>query len=166
LAKEQLDLSPFTRLREPLRVLVLSEDWCGDCTDNVPILDRIAQETGKLDVRILQRDEHLDVADQFLKDGKFRSVPTVIFLDEQMTPIGTFIERPEAVTSLRAERRADVFREHPEFGSPDAPASELPDETRAALSTALAESRASTRPFAIQEVVRELGGIAARAAKS
>jgi thiol-disulfide isomerase/thioredoxin len=159
LAKATLDLDAFSHLDRPVRVLVLSEDWCGDCTDNLPILNRIAEETGKLDVRILHRDEHPDIADQYLKEGKFRAIPTMVFLDEDFKDLGVFIERPDSVTNLRAERKAAVFAEHPEFGSPDTPASELPDEVRSALSTALAESRASTRPFAIQEVVRAIGDI-------
>jgi len=159
LAKATLDLDAFGHLDRPVRVLVLSEDWCGDCTDNLPILNRIAEETGKLDVRILHRDEHPDIADQYLKEGKFRAIPTMVFLDEDFNDLGVFIERPDSVTNLRAERKAAVFAEHPEFGSPDTPASELPDEVRSALSTALAESRASTRPFAIQEVVRAIGDI-------
>lgn len=159
LAKATLDLDAFRQLDRPVRVLVLSEDWCGDCTDNLPILNRIAEETGKLDVRILHRDEHPEIADQYLKEGKFRAIPTMVFLDENFNDVGVFIERPDSVTSLRAERKAAVFAEHPEFGSPDTPASELPDQVRSALSTALAESRASTRPFAIQEVVRAIGAI-------
>jgi hypothetical protein len=164
LAQTKIDVEPFSRLPKPLKVLVLSEAWCSDCSDNVPILNRIAEETGKLNVRIISRDEHLEIADQYLKDGEFRAIPTMIFMDDQMNEIGTFMERPQSVTDLRAQKRAELFAQHPEFGSQDTPASELPDDIRAALSASLAESRASTRPFAIQEVVRELSAVAADAA--
>jgi glutaredoxin len=164
LAQAKIDVDAFTRLPKPLNVLVLSEDWCSDCTDNVPILNRIAEESGKLNVRILSRDEHPEIADQYLKDGKYRSIPAIIFMDEQMNDIGAFHERPQSVTDLRAQKKAELYEAHPEFGSQDTPASELPDDIRAALSAALAESRASTRPFAIQEVVRELSDVAAKAA--
>lgn len=163
LADANLDLSPFQHLAQPLNVLVLSETWCPDCTDNLPILNRIATESGKLDVRIVGRDEHPEVADTHLKEGKFRSIPTMIFFDQDGHEVGTFIERPASVTDLRQQRRRAVYASNPDFGSPDAPASELPDEVRAALEPRLAEARSSTRDFAIQEVTRQLGEIADRA---
>src|SRR5947209_14204325 len=63
IATAPLDLTVFEALPEPVRVLVLSEDWCGDCTDNRPILDRIGRDTGKLELRIVSRDAHLDIMD-------------------------------------------------------------------------------------------------------
>src|SRR3954471_6358229 len=67
LAEETIDIAPFQRLPRVTRVLVLSEDWCGDCTDNLPILNRLAQESGRLSVRIVSRDDNLDIMDQYLK---------------------------------------------------------------------------------------------------
>lgn len=163
LANANIDLTPFQQLTKPLNVLVLSETWCPDCTDNLPILNRIARESGKLDVRVISRDTFPAVADAHLKEGKFRSIPTMIFFDDAGNEVGTFIERPASVTEQRNERRRAVYAENPDFGSPDAPASELPDEVRAALEPRLVAARATTRPFAIQEVTRELGDIVARA---
>jgi hypothetical protein len=163
LAKEKIDVAPFTRLPAPVRVLILSEDWCGDCTDNLPVIDRIARESGKLDVRIVSRDANLEIADAHLKYGKFRSVPLMLFLNPDGSVAGELIERPESVTELRARKRREIYETHPEFGTPETSAT-LPEETRAALSAALMEMRAETRPFAIQEVGRELGEIASRIA--
>ncbi len=158
LADENLDLSAFETLQNPVRVLVLSEDWCGDCTDNLPILDRIARDTGKIDLRIVSRDANLEIADAFLKYGKFRSIPLVLFLDEAGEVTGHFIERPESVTTLRAEKRAEIYAEHPEFGKPESYAA-LEPELRAELGDALMAMRQETRAFAIAEVVRELSTI-------
>jgi hypothetical protein len=162
LAKESLDLGAFARLAAPLRVLVLSEDWCGDCTDNLPILNRIAAESGKLEVRIVSRDDNPDLMDSHLNRGEFRSIPVMIFLDAEMNEIGHFIERPESVTELRGRKRQELYAEHPEFGTP-ATLSELSAESRAALQAALLAMRDETRPFAIREVVRELSEIVGRA---
>jgi hypothetical protein len=156
LARETIDVEPFRRLAQPLRVLVLSEDWCGDCTDNLPILHRIAAESGKLDVRILSRDDNLDVMDRYLKNGEFRSIPLILFLNDAGEIVGVFNERPDSVTDLRARRRQEIYDRRPDFGAPGAYA-ELSDEKRAELQTALFAMRDETRPFAIHEVVRELG---------
>src|SRR5579871_5070485 len=88
------DLAAFTRLPRPLTVLVLAEDWCGDVIDNLPILGRLAAESGKLDLRIFPRDENLDLMDQYLNQGQFRSIPTCVFFDDDLNELGRFVERP------------------------------------------------------------------------
>jgi thiol-disulfide isomerase/thioredoxin len=161
LAAQAIDVAPFAALPKPVRVLVLSEDWCGDCTDNLPILNRLAEESGKLDVRIVSRDEHLEIMDAFLKYDKFRAIPLILFLDDDGNVIGSLKERPESVTELRARKRAEIYEQHPEFGTPETYAT-LDEETRAKLSEHLMAMRNETRPFAIGEVVRELGEIAGK----
>jgi len=162
LAEQAIDSAPFKALPKTVRVLVLSEDWCGDCTDNIPILNRLAEESGRLDVRIVSRDAHLDIMDAFLKYDKFRAIPLILFLDDEGNVIGSLKERPEAVTELRAKKRAEIYEEHPEFGTQETYAT-LDEETRAALSEHLMAMRNETRPFAIGEVVRELSKISGQA---
>jgi thiol-disulfide isomerase/thioredoxin len=156
-------LAPFRALPKALNVLVIGEDWCGDVIANMPIVGRIANETGKLNVRVFLRDQNLDLTDQFLKEGKYRSIPIVVFLDDSFDEIGRFIERPASVTELRAQKRLEVFAQHPEFGSPDAPIDQLPEDVRTNLQAELAATREETIPFANAEVVRELTGIVAKA---
>src|SRR6476469_299159 len=61
------DLAAFKAYTTPLHVLVLAEDWCGDVIDNLPILGRLAAESGTLDMRVFLRDQNLDLIDQYLK---------------------------------------------------------------------------------------------------
>jgi len=76
------DLTFVKGLPRPLRVLVLAEDWCGDVIDNLPVLGRLAAESGKLDVRVFPRDENPDLMDEYLKEGQFRSIPVFVFFDQ------------------------------------------------------------------------------------
>jgi len=76
------DLAFFSRLAQPLHVLVLAEDWCGDVVANLPILGRLAAESGKLDIRVFLRDQNLDLIDQYLNQGKHRSIPVFAFFDD------------------------------------------------------------------------------------
>ncbi|HET8632205.1 MAG TPA: thioredoxin family protein [Thermomicrobiales bacterium] len=157
-------LAPFKNLKQPLNVLVLGEDWCGDVIANLPILARIAQESGKLNLRIFLRDQNLDLMDQYLKNGEFRSIPVFAFLDDNFNEVGRFIERPNSVTELRAQKRRELFAQNPRFGSPDTPIDQLPEDVRTDLMQATNAMREETAPFANREVVRELGEIAGRAA--
>ncbi|MBI2759979.1 MAG: thioredoxin family protein [Chloroflexi bacterium] len=74
-----------------INVLVLSGTWCGDCVQQCPILHAIAQahpapasgppEAPGIDLRLLDRDKHLDLANHFMICGGHR-VPAAIFLNE------------------------------------------------------------------------------------
>src|ERR1700737_2481455 len=95
------EISTFRDLPEPLNVLALAEDWCGDVVANLPILGKLAAESnGKLNLRILLRDQEPGsrVMDEHLNKGQFKSIPTVIFLDGDFNEVGVWIERPESVT--------------------------------------------------------------------
>lgn len=71
-------VASFTR-RMP--VLVLSGTWCGDCVQQGPMLARIAEANPLIDLRFVDRDEHIDLADQVRICGGHR-VPTVVFMAE------------------------------------------------------------------------------------
>ena len=151
------DLAPFQRLPRPLNVLVLAEDWCGDVIANFPILGRIALETGKLNLRVFLRDQNADLMDLYLNQGKYKSIPTFVFFDDDFNQVGLWVERPASVTARRAELTQQIYASDPKYGSPDAPISELPDDARAELTAKIAAMRAEVKPFADREVVRELG---------
>jgi len=61
-------------------LLVLSEDWCGDAVNSLPVLARLADLAPNLDLRVLPRDENLDLIDAHLT-GTSRSIPAVLVLD-------------------------------------------------------------------------------------
>lgn len=63
------------------RLLVLSADWCGDASNTVPLLARLAEAVPSLEVRLLERDEHLALMDEHLTNGRSRSIPAVLLLD-------------------------------------------------------------------------------------
>ncbi len=146
----------FRSLPRPLKVVVLAEDWCGDVVANLPVLGLLARETGTLDVRIFSRDQNDDLMARWLKHGEFRSIPVFAFFDEDLNELGHWIERPRSVTDLRARQRTAIYAAHPEFGAPDAPVDQLPDDARAALAAEIARMRDETTAFANAEVLREL----------
>jgi len=143
-------------------VLVLTEDWCGDALANVPILGRLAKETGRFDLRVFLRDQSDDLMSQYM-NGEYKSIPVFAFFDDSFREIGRWIERPASVTERRKKRRAEVFASDPRFGSPDGPVDQLPEAVRADLMAALQAMRDEMRPFADAEVVREIREIVTKA---
>lgn len=156
------DLEAFRRAK-PLHVVVLTEDWCGDALANVPILGRIAKETGVLDIRVFLRDQNDDLMSQYM-NGEFKSIPVFAFFDESFNEVGRWVERPAAVTERRKQKRSEIFASDPRFGSPDAPVDQLPEDVRGELMQRLQDMRREMRPFADAEVVRELRHIVERTA--
>jgi hypothetical protein len=163
-ALDPATLEQVRSLPRPLDVLVLAEDWCGDVIDNLPILGRIAAESGRLNLRIFLRDQNVELMDQYLNQGQFRSIPVFVFFDQEFREVGRFIERPASVTRRRAERRQAIYAQNPEFGSPDSPVDQLPEETRGRLSAALSEMRAELKPVEVQEVVQAIRDIVRQSA--
>ncbi len=76
------------------RLLVLSEDWCLDATATVPALVRLAEAAGNVELRLLDRDDHLDLMDEHLTDGRARSIPVAILLDGTGAERGWWGPRP------------------------------------------------------------------------
>ena len=156
---DSADLAAFKNLAQPLNVLVLAEDWCGDVIANLPILGRLAAESGKLTVRVFLRDQNLDIMDQYLKDGQFRSIPVFVFLDQQFNELGVFIERPASVSERMSAARATLYADHLEFGPPETPISQIPEEIRGNLMQAMATLREGTKATDNQDVVSALRAI-------
>ncbi len=79
LSSDQIGLlKGFTR---EMKVLCLSGTWCGDCAQQVPLLHRIAQESGRIHFRCIDRGEVGPWSDQLTICGGTR-VPVVIFMAE------------------------------------------------------------------------------------
>ena len=75
------------------KLMIIGEDWCPDVFRGMPVFARIA-EAADIEMRIFPRDENLDIMDEFLKDGEFRSIPVAVFYDDQLNEIARWIERP------------------------------------------------------------------------
>lgn len=74
---------------------VITETWCGDSAQNLPIIAKIAEESqGKIDLKIMFRDENPEWMDKYLTNGT-RSVPKLIAFDEQDNELFTWGPRPE-----------------------------------------------------------------------
>lgn len=93
-----------------LNVYVLTYDGCGDALYNIPVMAKIAQQAPNIDLRVAQRDENLDIMDQYKNQSLFRSVPTFVFMDENMEEIGNLKERSEAMTQIMEAEQIKVRR--------------------------------------------------------
>lgn len=87
--------------------LVITEPWCGDAAQILPVLDRLAQiSQEKISLRTLYRDQHLDLMDLHLTQGS-RSIPKILCLSSDFELIGSWGPRPEAAQALRSSYPED-----------------------------------------------------------
>jgi hypothetical protein len=85
------------------RLLVISEDWCGDASNTVPVMARMAEVMPNIQIRVVKRDENAELMDAFLTNGS-RSIPLALVLRSDFTVAGTWGPRP-------AELQEFVLRE-------------------------------------------------------
>lgn len=93
-----------------LNVFVLTYDGCGDALYNLPVMAKIAKLCPNIDLRVVQRDENLDIMDQHLNQGIYRSVPCFIFLDADYQEIANLKERAESMTRVFEQEQLELRR--------------------------------------------------------
>lgn len=72
-----------TRLKRPQKWVVLTEGWCGDAAQIVPVFNKVAEAAGDdIELRFVLRDLHLELMDQHLTNGG-RSIPKLIVKDAE-----------------------------------------------------------------------------------
>jgi len=104
LSDEQL--AKLVRLENKQTWLVITEGWCGDAAHVVPVLAKIAEASqGKIDLRLVLRDENLDLMDDYLTNGG-RSIPKLILLNEDQEETGMWGPRPEDAQQIMVEGKA------------------------------------------------------------
>lgn len=108
----QADLkAAISRIHAPMTWVLLSEAWCGDAAQIVPVLGLMAAESANIDLRIILRDEHLDIMDQFLTNGG-RSIPKLICLDEHEQVQFVWGPRPAAIQQVVNDTKAEGITDH------------------------------------------------------
>lgn len=62
--------------------LVIAEGWCGDAAQVLPILNKMALETDKIDLRIVFRDSNDELMNEYLTNGA-RAIPKLLIIDKE-----------------------------------------------------------------------------------
>jgi hypothetical protein len=74
--------------------LVISEGWCGDAAQILPVIYKMVKLSERIDLKIVFRDENEDLMNLFLSNGT-KSIPKLIILDKNtLEVLGDFGPRP------------------------------------------------------------------------
>jgi thiol-disulfide isomerase/thioredoxin len=86
--------------------LVISEGWCGDAAQILPVINKMAEQNTKINLRIVFRDENDELMQLFLTNGT-RSIPKLIVLDKDTLEFITdFGPRPNGAKKLILDYKA------------------------------------------------------------
>lgn len=93
----------FTNYTKKLIWLVLSEGWCGDAGQALPYMFKLASLAPHIDLKIVLRDENLELMNLFLTNGGM-SIPKLIVLDAETLQVqGEWGPRPSIATQMVAD---------------------------------------------------------------
>lgn len=102
-------------IKRPVTWLVLTEGWCGDAAQNLPLINKMAELNPMINLRLILRDENLEVMDEFLTDGG-RSIPKLIVLDpESLAVLGSWGPRPAPMQKLVMDNKVSKEKNYGEL---------------------------------------------------
>lgn len=87
--------------------MVITEDWCGDSAQNLPYIAKIAACNPLIDLRILLRDQNLDIMDLYLTNGNSRSIPKLVVFDQDGNELVQWGPRPAEAQALVNKNKSE-----------------------------------------------------------
>ncbi len=80
--------------------LVLTEGWCGDAAQSLPVINKLATLNDGISLRIVSRDDHDELMNNFLTNGG-KAIPKLIAYDTQnKRVINSWGPRPSVATKM------------------------------------------------------------------
>ncbi len=106
----------ITNIGQKWTWIILSESWCGDGAQNIPVIAKIAALSANIKLKIIFRDENPEIMDAFLTNGS-RSVPKLICINsENKVIVGIWGPRPAMIQQMVKEYKAQYpDNSHAEF---------------------------------------------------
>ncbi|MCC6760621.1 MAG: thioredoxin family protein [Chitinophagaceae bacterium] len=107
-AVPQKNWHQIQKMPNELWFLTISEGWCGDAAQIIPVIDKMVAAKATWVHKIILRDEHLPVMDRFLTNGTSRSIPvTIILRSDTMDVLGWWGPRPTGAQAVIDELKAE-----------------------------------------------------------
>lgn len=108
-------LASFKQIAKGQLWLVISEAWCADGAQIVPVLAKIAQSNPLIDLKIVLRDENPDLMNQYLTNGG-KAIPILIIADAQsLEVLHVWGPRPKVATQMVEAYKKEHGKLTPEF---------------------------------------------------
>ena len=91
-------VNKFSSIDKKITWVVLSEGWCGDAAQNLPVINKLAETNSNINLRIVLRDENPELMNEFLTNGN-QAIPKLIQLENEKAT-KTWGPRPTIATKM------------------------------------------------------------------
>lgn len=97
-------LSAIANIKNSYKFLVITEGWCGDAAQIVPVINQIVSAApDKFNLKLVLRDQNLPLIDAHLTNGG-RAIPVLLILDDNdELALPKWGPRPAVLQTLLAE---------------------------------------------------------------
>jgi Thioredoxin len=100
-------ITQVSNLKHKTYWLIITEHWCGDASQTLPVLNAIAElSNGMIEMKLVYRDQHDDLMNAYLTNGT-RSIPKLIQLDDHFNVTGIWGPRPTVAQKLVKELKSN-----------------------------------------------------------
>lgn len=106
--------SAIRNIQLPQTWYILTEAWCGDAAQNIPVLALAASMNPAITLKLLLRDENPDLMDLYLTNGG-RSIPKLIAIDKDFNELFRWGPRPAGAQLLLQAYKANPVKSYQEF---------------------------------------------------
>ena len=96
----------FSKINQIQKWIVITESWCGDSAQNLPVIAKLAQLSDKIRFKIVLRDSNLKFMDLHLTNGG-RAIPKLIVFDEDENELFKWGPRPVEAQNLFSRLKND-----------------------------------------------------------
>jgi hypothetical protein len=101
-------VSTIESMIQPRHWIIITEGWCGDAAQQLPIIEKLASLNSKITTHYVLRDENPDLMNQFLTNGS-KSIPIWICADDSGEVLWSWGPRPkEAIDLLESLKSKSV----------------------------------------------------------
>ncbi|GET45755.1 thioredoxin family protein [Capnocytophaga felis] len=104
----------FKNYSKSVTFLVITETWCGDAAQIVPVINKIAELNPKITLKLVFRDENEELMNLFLTNGG-KAIPIVVILDLKDNVLASWGSRPSVATKMVEDYKAQHGKLSAEF---------------------------------------------------
>ncbi len=105
----------FSKAKTNITWLVLTEGWCGDAAQSLPVINKLSEMNEGIDLRIISRDENDELMNNFLTNGG-KSIPKLIAYNKDTSEVvDTWGPRPSVATKMVHDYKAAHGSLDPQF---------------------------------------------------
>ncbi|ALJ05846.1 thioredoxin [Pseudalgibacter alginicilyticus] len=109
------DKNIISEFKQKITWLVITESWCGDAAHVLPVLNKVAELSDYINLRVVLRDENPELMNAFLTNGS-KSIPKLIMIDDATGDVlNTYGPRPSEAASYVKRFKAKNGTLTPEF---------------------------------------------------